>query len=53
MKVTILLSLYTLVVLLQQMQSPMAKPQPRQVDQPPLLEDFSEWIFALPQHLVR
>ena len=46
MKVTLLAAMCTLVVLLHQMQTPMAMPQlsPGPVDRPFLVDDFSESI---------
>ena len=42
MKVTLLIAVCTLVVLLQQMQTPMAKP----LDIPQELDELSEWIIC-------
>ena len=42
MKVTLVIAVCTLAVLLPQMQTTMAKPQPRQFDPPRLPEDLSE-----------
>ena len=46
MKVTLLVVVCTLAVLLQQMKTPMAKPQ----GDPLQLEDFSESPFGFSQH---
>ena len=42
MKVTLLIAMCTLVVLLQQMQAPMAKP----LDIPQEVDELSEWIMC-------
>jgi hypothetical protein len=50
MKVTVLVAGCTLIVLLQQMQVSMAKPQV-QVDPPPLFDTISESTFNFPDYV--